>query len=96
MPVLAVIQQGNAVVSLREIHPLLSAALKTCHIPARVLVRLSGQVAELHVKCRLVRVHRHREVYFEQCLVLFPVHMRLKIDPAAVRVEDDLLMDRRL
>ncbi len=63
MSVLAVIEQGYAVMSLRQIHPLLSAALKARHIPARVLVCLAGQVAKLYVKRRLVRVHRHREMH---------------------------------
>ena len=63
MSVLAVIEQGNPIMPLGEIHPFLPAALKARHIPARILVCLSGQIAKLYVKRRLVSVHCHWEMH---------------------------------
>ena len=80
--------------SFRQIHPLLSAALETRHIPARILVGFSRQTAELNVKGRLIRMYCHREMHLQQSLVFLPVHMGDKVNSAAVCVEDHFLAER--
>ncbi len=96
MSVLTVIQKRYAVMSFRKIDPFLSAAFETCLIPACILMCLPRQTAKLHVKRRLIRMHRHRKMYFQQSLVLFPVHMCHKFNSSAVGIKQDLLLYRRI
>ena len=81
--------------TLGNIDPLLAAALKACLIPARVLMCFARHVAELNLKCCFVRVYVHREVGFQEVLVLFPVDRRLKVDARARGVEVNFLADDR-
>ena len=79
---------------LGKVDPFLSAAFKTRLIPARIGMCLSGQIAKLHFKCSLIRMHIDREMNLQQMLVLFPVYIRLKIDPSALRIKMNALTDQ--
>ena len=41
-------------------------------------------------------MHIHREVYLQQSLMLFPVHMRVKVNSSAVRIKADFLAYHRV
>ena len=93
MAVLAVVEQADAVVAFRDIGPFLAAALEPGAIPARVLVGLAGQVAELDIKGGLVGVDIGREEDLEQVLMLMPIHGGDKVDAAGILIEMDILAD---
>ena len=79
--------------ALGQIHPLLAAAFKPGLVPAGVGVHLPGDIAELNIKCSLVAVDIHRELRFQQMLMLLPVRHGLEVDAAGVGVEVNLLGD---
>ena len=91
--VLAVVEQGHAVVTLGEVHPLLGAGLKAGLVPGGVGVGLALDIAELDLKGGLVGVDVHGELGLQQVLVELPIHLRLEVDPAGIGVEVDLLDD---
>ena len=91
--VFAVVEQGDAVVALGEVHPLLPAVLEARLVPAGVLVHLALQAAELHVEGGLVAVHGHGELHLQQVLVQRPVNGRLEVDAAAIGIEAHVLPD---
>ncbi|GFI18765.1 hypothetical protein IMSAGC009_03942 [Lachnospiraceae bacterium] len=79
-----------------QIHPFLAAAFKARHIPACILVCFSGKAPKLYIKGCLVRMDCHREMHFQEGLVLFPVHISHKIYPAAFPIKNNFLADRRI
>ena len=86
MTVLAVVQQGHAVVALGEVHPLLGAALEAGLVPGGVGVGLALDIAELDLEGGLVGVDVHGELGLQQVLMLLPVDHGLEVDAAAVYV----------
>ena len=79
--------------ALGEVHPLLGAAFESGSVPTGVGVHLPGHVAELDLEGGFVGVDVHRELGLQQVLMHLPVHLGLKIDPAGIGVEVDLLAD---
>ena len=69
MTVLAVIHQRNAVMSLGNIHPFLSAALKAGPVPTGVGMDFPFYASELDVERRLVGMNGSREINLQNMLM---------------------------
>ena len=58
----AVVQEADAEIVLRHIQPFVMADFKFGIIPGRIVAGGTLHIAELNVKCRLIRMHIHREM----------------------------------
>ena len=92
--VFAVVQHGGAVALVAQRTPPLVANLEAVDVIQAGAVRRPGHIAELDFVQAFRSPHVHREFHLQQAVQLMPVHMGHKVNPAAVRREHDILLQR--
>ena len=91
--IFTVVEDGYAVVLLRQVAPLVADDFETRPVPTVVEVGRPFDVTILDVVGRLGRADRGVECGLQQAMVLVPVYMGLEVDAAAVAIDDDVLFD---
>ncbi len=90
-----VVDDGDAVAGLPDVHPAVAGDLETGRLPAGVGVGGPLDMAELDLGGRVRGADVHREAGLEELLRLVPVDVRLEVDPGAAGPERDRLGDLR-
>ena len=89
--IFAVVHQADSVSGFGIIRPLVSNGFKFCHIPAGILIGRTFYISVLDIKSCLAGTDIQWEKNSQKLLMLMPVCMGDKVDPAVVIIKTDFL-----
>ena len=92
--IFAVVHQADSVSGFGIIRPLMGNSFKFRHIPAGVFVSRTFHISVLDIKSCLAGADIQREKDPQKLLMLMPVCMGDKVDPAVVVIKTDFLRNR--
>ncbi len=96
VPVLRVVKQCDAEITLREIHPLVGRHLVPRQVPGGVTVRRAADMSKLDLVGGLISTHGQREAYPQHGACLPPSEVGDEVQAGAACGQHDLLLELRV